>query len=246
MDNFDSVEDFVSTTFEPSLVSNVSRVSVIEEIVTEKNNFSDCPLLFSKVPFLLPSFPFNMMYACLAVIFFNLSIVLNVVVMRFYKKPHTCNRTYVFGLVYRDTANTVYKLLPLLILMRVQECRLMMAFYKHWLLAFYVGLFFEFTPGCYIILDRFFHLYLPTLVKNFFNFKCAFLISHVLIFGFYLFSVYTRIKFAIVSILLDFAFGLSMFLWFATFFVIIGFDLKILKNKEIEPSNSQDAAEIPG
>ena len=247
MDNFDSVEDFVSTTFEPSFVSNLSRVSVIAEDVSEKNNVEcDCSLYFGKVLFLLPSFPSNVMYACLAAIFFILSVVLNAVVIWFYRKPHTCNRFYVFCLALRDFSNVVFRLLPLLFLMLVQECKLLLSIYNFWVLTVHLGMVFEFTPGCFIIRDRFFRFYEPHLVNFFFNFKCFYLIFHALIFGLYIFSFHAEIKFSIVEDLAFFSASLTFFVWFATMLVVLEFDHRMLEKTEIESSNSQDAAETPG
>ena len=238
-DSVDSVVTMLNASFE----SNILKFSALPDVVTESSNMCS---FNHKVCLTSVSVPVYMTYVFIAGSIFVLSVVLNALVIRYYRKPQTCNRIYVFGLVFRDLTNVIFKLLPLLSLLLVQECRLLLSFYNFWVLTFCLGLVFEFTPGCFIILDRYYRLYEPRLVNFFFYFKCFYLIFHGIIFGLYICSVYTGIKFAFVEDLMYFALGVTLFVWLKTAFVMFGFNHKILKKTEIESSNSQDAAVTPG
>ena len=110
MANSDTVEYFVSSTFKPSFVTINSNFSGLVDISESGNVCS----FNHTVRLNILSTSIYMTYVFIAAFIAYLSVVLNAVVIAYYRKPQTCSRMFVFALVFKDYASVTFNVLQLI------------------------------------------------------------------------------------------------------------------------------------
>ena len=228
-----SIEDFVATTtLKSSFVTSISNYSAEEDV----SEFSNASSFNHKVRLTTVSDSVYTSYVFIAALIIYLSLVLNAIVVAFYRKPQTCNRIFVFAMACKDFASLIFTVLPLFFPSSV-------LFYNSDKCSSFVITVFEFYPCFFLIVNQFCQTYLPLHVSLFNRFKYVFLAVHVFEFGLYFFSKSLGLTSKSANSFRVLAFSMWFTMLFATLFMIFVFEYQFTMSTNKKTTSNPDPLE---